>query len=63
MYHDQKQFGYLLCFWERGLTSGTGGVLFHLASEPKIHFEFHFELFNNTDEAKLTQDKQANNWV
>lgn len=50
MYHDQKQYGYLHCFWERDLTLRTGGVLFHLASEPKIRLP---ELFSNTEEAKL----------
>lgn len=60
MYNDQKQFGYPHCFWERDLTLETGGVLSHLASEPKIHLP---ELFSDTEEAKLTHDKRANNWV
>lgn len=47
-----KQFGYGHSLWENDLTLGTGGVLYHLPSEPEN--SCWLELFSNTQQAKLT---------
>lgn len=52
-----KEFGYGHSLRESDVTSGTGGVLYHLASEPeKSHFP---ELFSRTQQAKLTQGQTS----
>jgi len=57
MHHDHKQFGYRHSLWESDLTSGTGGVLYHLASKPER--SRLPELFSNTQPAKLTQGQTS----
>lgn len=57
MHHGHKQFGDGRSFQESDLTSGTGGVLYPLASDPeKSHLP---ELFSNTEQAKLTQGQTS----